>query len=424
MADFTGTTSLLEQRQGGLFRFILGELKPKGRILTPFNLISIPVILLGLVLIALRFAFGLGMATNLSQDFPWGIWIGFDVMTGVALAGGAYVLTFLVYILGIEKYRPIVRATILNGLLAYMFYAGCLLIDCGRPWNAFNPFIGNSFGVSSIMFLIAWHFMLYMVACLVEFAPTIAEWLGKERVRKILSAMTLGAVIIGITLSTLHQSGLGALFLMAKGKLHPLWYTEFLPILFFVSSIFAGLSMVVFEGSISHKIFSNRLGPEQRSSHDGIVRGLAKICAGTMFVYLAMVALVFIHNQSWTYIGTPMGQWWLVEIIGFVLIPMMLFVRGYRHRSTLLMRIASAMALIGIILNRLNVSVIAFKWDAPVHYIPSWIEIEITLAIIFIEIWIFRWVVNRMPVLNNLSQPASNPNRQSGANNVAAKESV
>ena len=214
-------------------KFMINELKPKGRLLTPFNVIAGFILIVAAILLAIRFTKGLGSITNLSQSYPWGLWIGFDVITGVAFAGGAYVLTFLVYILRMEKYHPIVRVTILNGLLAYVFYAGALLLDLGRPWNVINPVIGNSFGVSSVLFLVAWHFMLYMTAEFIEFSPAIAEWLGWRRIRKLLASLTLGAVIFGITLSTLHQSGLGALYLMTKGKLHPLWYTEFIPLLFF-----------------------------------------------------------------------------------------------------------------------------------------------------------------------------------------------
>ena len=205
-----------------VIRFVLAELWPKGPLLTPFNLISIPVILLGAGILAVRFVYGLGSVTNLSQSFPWGIWIGFDVVTGVAFAGGAYVITFVVYVMGLEKYHPIVRATVLNGLLAYVFYAGALVLDLGRPWNVINPIIGNSFGYNSVLFLVSWHFMLYMMAEFLEFSPTIAEWLDLKRLRKILNSLTLGAVIFGVTLSTLHQAGLGALFLMAKPKIHPL----------------------------------------------------------------------------------------------------------------------------------------------------------------------------------------------------------
>jgi len=398
-------TNVLSDELGGqrpsVLKFLRRELKPKGKLLTPFNIISVPIMLLAVVLLVIRFTRGLGAITNLSQEFPWGLWIGFDVITGVAFAGGAYVLTFMVYILHLEKYHPIVRATVLNGFLAYVFYAGALLLDLGRPWNVINPIIGHSFGVSSVLFLVAWHFLLYMLSELIEFSPAIAEWLGARRMRAILSKMTLAAVIFGIALSTLHQSGLGALYMMAKGKIHPLWYSEFIPILFFVSSIFAGLSMVIFEGSISYKVFAHRLSARLKRSHDDILIGLARVCAGTMFVYLFLKVLVFIHGQHWSLINTPMGYWFLLEVIGFVLIPCIAFVYAVRDRNLFLVRVAAILSLIGIILNRLNISVIAFKWYAPAHYYPSWMEIEVTVAIICAQIWVFRWVVNRMPVLSD-----------------------
>ena len=396
--------ALFKSESKKFFKFFLSELKPKGKVITPFNILAAIIIIVGVVLIVIRFAKGLSSVTNLSQDFPWGIWIGFDVVTGVAFAGGAYVLTFLVYILRQEKYHSIVRVTVLNGFLAYVFYAGALLLDLGRPWNVINPIIGNSFGVSSIMFLVAWHFMLYMMAEFLEFSPAIAEWLGWKRIRKFLGGLTLATVIFGITLSTLHQSGLGALFLMAKNKIHPLWYSEFIPVLFFVSSIFAGLSMVIFEGSISKKVFKNRISQKTHDSHNEILIGLSKICAGTLFVYLFLKILVFLHGQHWHYLNTPMGYWFLFEIIGFVALPCWLFTTAHRKRNIGLIKIASIVTMLGIILNRLNVSVIAFKWYAPSHYIPSWMEIWVTLTVIFCEILVFRWVINRMPIL---SEPPS-----------------
>jgi Ni/Fe-hydrogenase subunit HybB-like protein len=383
---------------GHFFQFLLQEMKPRGPWLTPFNIISIPVILTGLVIVIIRFIYGLGSVTNLSQDFPWGFWLGFDVVTGVALAGGAYVITFVVYVMKVEKYHSIVRVTVLNGLLAYMFYAGALVFDIGRPWQAYNPYIGNNFGFSSVMFLICWHFLLYMLAAFIEFSPVIAEWAHWEKARKFLKSLTLGTVILGITLSLLHQSGLGALFLMAKPKIHPLWWSEFIPVLFFVSSIYAGLAMIIFEGTISHRIFKDLIDPRGHHAFDDIMFGLAKGAAITMFVYYFFKALLFIHDQQWGMINDGWGYWYLVEVLGFVLVPGFMFAFGYRNRSLNIIKIASVMALIGIVLNRLNVSIISFKWYAEVHYYPSWQEIVVTLMIIFAEVWIFRWVVTRMPV--------------------------
>jgi Ni/Fe-hydrogenase subunit HybB-like protein len=384
-----------------LGRFLAGQLRPRGEVLTPFNLISVPVITLGIVLIAIRFAKGIGAVTNLTQEVPWGLWIGFDVVTGVAFAGGAYVVTFMVYILNIEKYRPIVRVTVLNGFLAYVFYAGALLLDLGKPWNVINPIIGNSFGVSSVLFLVAWHFLLYMVAQLIEFSPAIAEWIGAKKARKVLSGMTLAAVIFGITLSTLHQSGLGALYLMAKEKIHPLWYSEFIPILFFVSSIFAGLSMVIFEGSVSQRVFFDQISEKSHRAHDGILHGLSRICAFTLLVYFFLQVVTFVHGKNWQYLSSRMGAWYLTEMVGFVLLPMVLYFQAYRTRNISLIKFSALLTMVGVIINRLNVTVIAFKWDAAVHYVPSWMEIMVTLTVLFLEIWIFRWIVRRLPVLRD-----------------------
>jgi len=380
--------------------FVLSELKPRGKILTPFNIISAPIIILGALLIVYRLVMGLGAVTNLSQEFPWGIWIGFDVMVGIAFAGGAYVLTFGVYVLRSEKYHSIIRATVLNGLLAYVFYAGAIFLDLGRWWNITNPLFGNKFGVNSVLFLIAWHFLLYMIAEFVEFSPAIAEWLGLRKLRKFLGTLTIGAVVVGIALSTLHQAGLGALFMMAKGKIHPIWYTEFIPVLFFVSSIFAGLSMVIFEGSISHRVFSDQIEHKDHAAYDDILIGLSKGCAVAMFVYFFAHVLIFIHGSHWALLNTPMGYWYLIEIIGLVAIPCIMFFQGTRYRNVLLIRTAAILTMIGIIINRLNISIIAYKWWIPLseRYYPSWMEIVVTLAIIFTEIWVFRWIVTRMPV--------------------------
>jgi Ni/Fe-hydrogenase subunit HybB-like protein len=387
--------------------FVRSELAPKGRLLTPFNVISVALVLATVVILFFRFTRGLGSVTNLDQSFPWGLWIGFDVMAGVALAGGAYVLTFLVYVLRLEMYRPIVRVVILNGFLAYVFYAGALVLDLGRPWNVVNPIIGHDFGLSSVLFLVAWHFLLYMTVELVEFAPAVAEWLGLRRARRILGGMTVGAVILGITLSMLHQSGLGALYLMAEPKLHPLWYSELLPLLFFVSSIFGGLALVIVEGSITHRIFHHRVGPDLARRHDDILLGLARIAGATIFVYLFLEALKIVHAGLWTEIRGGWGAWYLTELLLFTGLPMILLLRGSLERRLGWVRVGAGLALAGVILNRLNVSVIAFRWDAPVHYVPGWMEWVVTAGILCVEIWVFRWVIHRMPVLGSVGEPES-----------------
>lgn len=397
----THSYSSIEQDR---WRFIRGELKPRGRILTPFNMISIPVVLLAMGIIIVRFVYGLSAVSNVTQTVPWGIWKGFNVVTGVAFAGGAYVLTFMVYILRMNKYKPLVRMTVLNGFLAYSFYAIALILDLGKPWNIINPIIGNSFGTSSVLFLVAWHFILYIIAQLIEFSPTVAEWLSSPRAKRTLERFSIGAVIFGITLSTLHQSGLGALFLMAKGKIHPLWYSEFIPTLFFISSIFAGLSVVIFQGEIIRRVFTYQLGSKNEKQFNKMIRGLSQVCALTMFVYLGLKAIDMVHNHSLHLLATPYGLWYLVELLGFVLLPLIFFVHGVRKGNPFSIKVAALLTMVGIVLNRMNISVIAYHWDQVPRYIPSWMEFVVTVAIIFVQIWIYRWVIHRMPVLRSATE--------------------
>ncbi|MFH1937457.1 MAG: NrfD/PsrC family molybdoenzyme membrane anchor subunit, partial [Bacteroidota bacterium] len=380
------------------FKFMMHELKPKGKIITPFNVIAGITILVAAWILFIRFKDGLGSVIHASQEMPWGLWINFNVITGVAFAGGAFVVTFMVYIVGMEKYRPIVRSTVLYALLAYIFYAGALLLDLGRPWKVINPIIGNSFGISSVLFLVAWHFILYMISLFIEFCPTITEWASLKRQRKFFLSLTLAVVIFGIALSTLHQSGLGALFLMAKPKIHPLWYSEFIPILFFISSIFAGLSLVIIMETINQRVFKHDMAFEFKSSHRSILMSLARVCGVTMFVYLFMTVLVFIHGKNSVYLNTSWGAWYLVEVVGLVVVPCIIFMFGYNRRNILLIRTAAIMTIIGIILNRLNISMIAYQWyDKTFHY-PTWKEIVVSMAVIFLQILVFRWIVRRMPV--------------------------
>jgi Ni/Fe-hydrogenase subunit HybB-like protein len=383
----------------GFLRFLAQELKPRGKVLTPFNVVTGIIILVGIAIIAVRFARGLGAVTNLTQEYPWGIWIGFDVVTGVAFAGGAYILTFAVHILKVKKYEPIVRATVLNGFLAYVFYSGALLLDLGRPWNVVNPIIGNAFGYGSVLFLVAWHFLLYTLVLFVEISPAIAEWLKWVKAKRIIQKVTTATIILGVTLSTLHQAGLGGLFLTAPSKIHPLWYSSNIPVLFFISSMFAGFSMIIIESMFTHRIFSDRLDEAHRASHNKILLGLAKGSASVMAAYLFLKVIDLTHGHQLGLLLTPMGYWYLVEVAGFTLLPLVLYVVAIREHSVRLVQGTAILTAIGVILNRLNISVIAFKWYEAVRYYPSWMEIWVTLAVISMELWVFRWVITRMPIL-------------------------
>ena len=374
--------------------FLRRELKPKGRLLTPFNVISLLIMLTAAVILVVRFAYGLGAVTNLDQRFPWGLWIGFDVVTGVALAGGAYVLTFLVYILRLEQYRPIVRVTILNGFLAYVFYAGALVLDLGRPWNIINPIIGNKFGYNSVLFLVSWHFMLYMIAQFMEFSPAIANWLGWMRVEKALHMLTLGAVIFGISLSILHQSGLGGLIVAAGEKISPLWQTPWIGFLFLTSAIIMGFSIVVFEGAVTVLGLGRRL-----ELH--LYRRLAKVLRWVLVFYLLVRfgdlwyrgALGAIATET-----TARSTMFLIENALFAIPVIVLFHRRWRHSAKLLFLSAACLLLAGAVL-RFNGLIVGYTPSAGYVYFPSVIELLVSIGLLAVEAVGFIYIVKRFPVL-------------------------
>lgn len=367
-------------------------------LLTPFNIAAALILLAGLPVIAYRFAYGLGAATNLSQTNPWGLWIGLDVLSGVALAAGGYTLASAVYLFGLKEYYPVLRPAILTGFLGYFFAVLGLLVDLGRPWRIPYPVI-YPYGVASVMLEVAWCVFLYFAVLSLEFSPAVFEWLGWKRARRWAMGLTIGLTVSGVLLSTLHQSSLGALFLMAPAKLHPLWYSPFIPIYFFVSSVIAGLSMVIAESALSHRIFRDQIDPQRHVHLDAITLGLGKGASVVLFTYFFLKLLGIADGGHWDLLNTPFGHWFLVELLGFVLLPCFLFAHGVRERNVRLVRATAVLTVIGIAINRLNVSLIAFNWDAPDRYVPSGMEVLTSVTIITLGLLTFRWIVNRMPVL-------------------------
>ncbi|MFB3855634.1 MAG: NrfD/PsrC family molybdoenzyme membrane anchor subunit [Vicinamibacterales bacterium] len=365
---------------------------------TPFNFVAGLVLAVGLPVIVYRFVYGLGAATNLSQTTPWGLWIALDVLCGVALAAGGYTMAAAVYIFGLKQYYPVLRPAILTGFLGYVFVAIGLMVDLGRPYRLPYP-IFYSHGLASVMFEVAWCVFLYVMVLGLEFLPAVLEWLGLRNARAKAVRMTMGLVVAGVVLSTLHQSSLGALFLMAPTKVHPLWYSPFIPIFFFVSSIVAGLSMVIFESSLSHRVFRNQVEPGKHVDMDAITIGLGKAASIVLFAYFFLKLQGLADGGHWTLLATPMGYWFLFEILGFVLLPCFLFAHGVRARRAGLVRATAAWTVLGIVVNRFNVSFIAFNWNVGERYFPHWMEIVTSLTIITIGVLVFRWIVNRMPVL-------------------------
>lgn len=375
-------------------------LVPAGPLVTPFNIVAGLILIGGAILSFFRFRDGLGATTNLSHAHPWGLWVGFDVVTGVALAAGGFVITSAVYLFGMKEYKPIVRPAILTAFLGYVLVVIGLFFDVGQPLRLHYPFTVQA-GTTSALFEVALCVGLYLTVLFLEFSPAAFEWLGLRFWRKLAGAMTIGLTIAGLLLSTLHQSSVGALYLVVPTKLHPLWYTPYIPIFFFVSAVAAGISVIIVESMLSHRAFSGRVAISHEQL-DAITVGLAKAGAIVLATYFAIKVLGIALGNHWDLLPTPMGLWFLVELLGFVLLPCFLFAIGFREKRIALIRFSAVLTVIGIVLNRLNITQVAMNWQLPIEerYIPHWMEIGITVSLVTGGVVVFRWVVNRMPILH------------------------
>lgn len=367
---------------------------------TPFNIIAGIIVIIGLFITALRFTKGLGAVTNLSDYNPWGIWIGFDLLVGVALAAGGYVTSAAVYIFGMKRYHSAVRPAILTGFLGYALVVAALNYDVGRPWRLPYPFIVQQ-GTTSLLFEVAACVALYLTVLFIEFSPAAMEWLGLKRARSVVVKLTLLLTIFGVILSTLHQSSLGALFLIAPAKLHPLWYSPYLPVFFFVSSIIAGLSMVIFESTLSHRYFAAKMDEAHKKEKDTVTLGFGKAASLVLSGYFIIKVIGISEGNHWHLLATSYGLWFLVEIFGFVALPCFLFAIGVREKKLNLIKWTAVWTVLGIIVNRFNICLVAFNWHLPSseRYFPHWMEIGISVFLVTVGLIVYRFIVTRMPIL-------------------------
>ena len=339
----------------------------------------------------LRFTRGLGAVTNLSDKFPWGLWVGFDVLCGVGLAAGAFTLTGVVHIFNLRRFEPIVRPTVLTGLLGYLLVIAGLAFDLGQPWRIWHAlFFWNP---HSVMFEVAWCVMLYTTVLALEFSPVVLEGLRLERPQRILRSITTPLVIVGVILSTLHQSSLGSLYLIVPGKLHPLWYTALLPYLFFISAIGAGIGMTILESYLSKRAFG-------RSLEMDLLEPLARGMVVALGVYGLLRLIVIVKNGAFAALRSPgyEGSMFLLEFTVGVAVPvgLLLFERVRTHPTGLV--VGSLFAVLGFVINRLNVSVTGMESAAGVRYVPTWMEITVSLGLVAIGFTLFTLAVRYLPV--------------------------
>jgi len=393
---------VIEQQYNNKFKEVLllgNDWKKYFRsLITPFNVIAALILSIGIPLTVIRFTRGIGAVSNLNDTNPWGFWIGVDVLSGVALAAGGFTIGTAVYLFGMKKYHPILRPAILTGFLGYFFVVVGLCFDLGRPWRLPYPMF-VSYGVTSVMFLVGWHVATYLTVQFIEFSPAFFEAFGWRKIRRWAVRLTIGATIAGVILSTLHQSALGALFLISPNKLHPLWYTSYLPVFFFVSAIVGGMTMVIFESTISHKVFRHQIDPVDHLTLKEITFGLGKGASALLFTYFCLKWVGVAHHNNWHYLNTSLGHWFLVEVFGFILAPCLVLFMGFKRMNLTMVRTGAIWTVLGLILNRVNVSIIAMNWQRADRYFPSWMEIMITITVITVGLLVFRFIVNRTPTL-------------------------
>ncbi|MGB6066808.1 MAG: hypothetical protein WBG50_18540 [Desulfomonilaceae bacterium] len=369
--------------------------------LTPFNAVMAFILCIGIPVMLYRIFFGLGPSTNLSDYNPWGLWIGFDMMAGIAVASGGFGIATAVHIMGMKEYESMVRPALVGGTLGYFFALVGLLFDLGRYYRIYFPFFVSP-GPNSILFLVALSVALYLHCQFFEWCPAIFEWLNWRKLRKWWVKGTLGLTIFGVLLTTGHQAALGSLFLLMPSKVHPLWYSEYISLLFFVSAIYGGITMVVIESMISHRVFADQIHGEDPAHFDELTLGLGKAAAIIIFAYFFLKVLDLAHGNKWSYLMTPYGYWYLVEVLGFVGIPALVMIYAVQNRSATMVRGAAIAAAVGVLLNRVDLAIVAFNWQLPwkYRYVPSWMEVTVTVTIIAIGLMTFRFIVNRMPILH------------------------
>jgi len=370
--------------------------------LTFWGIVFWAVMAMGLVATIVRFTQGLGPSTNLSDKFPWGLWIGFDILCGVALAAGGFVVAGAVYIFNLERYRPILRPAILTAFLGYLLVAFALMYDLGRPWNIWHPII--MWNPRSVMFEVGWCVILYTTVLALEFSPMVFEKLKLEGPQKILKSITIPLVIAGVILSTLHQSSLGSLFLIVPEKVYPLWYSSNLPYLFMLTAIAVGPAMVTIESFLSSRAF-------RREIELPILVRLGRVSAAALAIYLVLKIQDVIGNGLIPYVFTfnIEGILYWAEILLGVMLPLALLLIPSVRTNKRGLFLASLFVVLGVILNRMNLSITAVERYSGAGYFPSVMEISVTLMIVAIGFAAFRLAVKYLPVFPEEVHPHEQP---------------
>jgi len=355
---------------------------------------------LGLAVAISRFAFGLGVTTNLTDATPWGLWIGFDVMAGVMLAAGGFVITAIFYIMRREEFHPMVRPAVLTAFLGYVAVVCSLMVDLGLPWNIWHMLI--YWNLHSPLFEVGWCVMLYTTVLLLEFSPVPLEETSRyAKIRAILMKFRFPFVLVGIMLSTLHQSSLGSLFLIMPFKLPELWYTPILPVLFFISAVGLGLMMVSFESLVTGWIYHRK--PETK-----LVAKLGKAAVWVLSLYLVVRLgdLLISGRSALIFEGTRESFLFVAEILIMAVIPIILFSIPKVRYSTGGQWLGSFLVVFGMVFNRINVGGLTMLSVTGDSYFPSWMEFAISASIVAFMVLVFLFGVEKFNIWDNRPKEA------------------
>lgn len=385
----------------------------KHKYFTPGVIVIAVIALNGLAFLMARFFFGLGAVTNLNNQYPWGLWIGVDVAAGVALAAGGFTTAALGHVMHREEYHAVVRPALLTAMLGYTFVAMGVFVDIGRWYFIWHPLI--MWNGNSALFEVGICVMVYMTVLYIEFLPIVTErFIGKvnlpwffssfnKPVDKILRILDTGLsktmfvfIIAGVVLSTLHQSSLGTLMIIAGQKMHPLWQTPILPLLFLLSAISVGFPMVIFESLIASR--SLKLKPEMH-----ILSRLGSMIAPILGIYLAFKIGDMVIRETFIYLTefNTASIMFTIEVLFGVIIPLRMFLSPKVLKSQSLLFTASALVVLGVLLNRINNFIVAYNPPYAVEsYFPSFGEISVTVGFAATLILAYRFIVINFPVIS------------------------
>jgi Ni/Fe-hydrogenase subunit HybB-like protein len=358
--------------------------------ITVWRAIFAAILLCGMYSAYLRIFHGLGGSTNLSDKFPWGLWVGFDVVGGVALAAGGFTLVAMVHIFNIKTYRPVLRPAILTAFLGYCLVVVGLLFDLGRPYNLWHPMV--MWNPHSVMFEVAWCVMLYTTVLFLEFLPMVFEKFGFHKPLEWIHKISVPLMIVGVLLSTLHQSSLGSLFLIVPEKEYTLWYSPILPLLFFISAIGGGLAMTIFESWHSSRAFG-------RALELPLLASMGRVLAVVMSVYLWIRFIDLAQRGALSALGQNRIETWLFLLeIGLMLGATILLYQRKVRMSPGALYVCAVMMIFSMVANRLNVAITGLEASSGTHYVPRWSELAVTFSIIALGFAIFRVIAEYFPV--------------------------